>query len=131
MFPVTETEFAVTWTTFLYWGTVYVSMSHQAETATGSNEEQTTATIDDVAFVNSSKYRKAVLSALMDGPKMPSEIDIPDNENPIAHVSRSLQELREREFVELLVEDDRQKGRYYGMTELGEAVTEHNLFDPV
>ena len=40
----------------------------------------------------------------------------------IAHVSRALQRLRERELVDLLVSDDRKKGRVYGLTDRGRNV---------
>ena len=42
----------------------------------------------------------------------------------VAHISRALQRLRERSLVELLVSEDRKKGRVYGLTERGSAVWE-------
>lgn len=76
---------------------------------------------DDVSFVISSRYRVAVLKRLAEGPSTPSQI-ASDADIGIAHVSRALQRLRERELVDLLVSDDRKKGRVYGLTEEGRAV---------
>jgi len=76
---------------------------------------------DDVSFVISSRYRVAVLKRLADGPSTPSQI-ASDEDVGIAHVSRALQRLRERELVDLLVSDDRKKGRVYGLTDQGDTV---------
>lgn len=76
---------------------------------------------DDLSFVISSQYRKVVLQRLATGPATPSQIAT-DTEMGIAHISRALQRLRERELVELLVSDDRTKGRIYGLTEYGNEV---------
>lgn len=73
---------------------------------------------DDVSFVISSRYRTAVLQRLAVGPATPSQIAA-DADVGISHVSRALQRLRDRELVELLVSDDRKKGRVYGLTEYG------------
>lgn len=74
---------------------------------------------DDVSFVIASTYRSAVLERLVRGPATPSMIGS-ETEIEIAHISRALQELRERSLVELLVSDDRRKGRVYGITEYGD-----------
>jgi DNA-binding MarR family transcriptional regulator len=76
---------------------------------------------DDVSFVISSQYRIAVLRQLSQGPATPSRI-ADRCDCGIAHISRALQELRERDLVELLVSEDRRKGRVYGMTEDGQTV---------
>jgi predicted transcriptional regulator len=78
---------------------------------------------DDVSFVISSQYRTAVLKRLAVGPATPSQIAT-DADVGISHISRALQRLRDREMVELLVSDDRKKGRVYGLTEDGTAVWE-------
>jgi DNA-binding MarR family transcriptional regulator len=78
-------------------------------------------TWDEISFVISSTYRVATLERLSTGPATPSQI-AKDVDIGIAHVSRALQELRERALVELLVSDDRKKGRVYGITEQGESV---------
>ncbi|MEF8785613.1 MAG: winged helix-turn-helix domain-containing protein [Haloarculaceae archaeon] len=78
---------------------------------------------DDISFVISSRYRVASLRRLADGPATPSQIAA-DEDVGIAHVSRALQALRDRELVELLVSDHRKKGRVYGLTDPGEATWE-------
>lgn len=78
---------------------------------------------DDVSFVISSRYRIAVLRRLATGPATPSQIAT-DADVGIAHVSRALQRLRDRSLVDLLVSDDRKKGRVYGLTERGRTVWE-------
>lgn len=74
---------------------------------------------DEVGYVISSKYRIAVLDRLSTGPSTPSGI-ADDTGFSIAHVSRALQGLRDRDLVELLVSDDRKKGRVYGITDRGD-----------
>ena len=78
---------------------------------------------DDIGFVISSRYRVIVLGRLVEGPATPSRI-AEDSEFAIAHVSRTLGKLRERALVELLVPEDRKKGRVYGITERGRNVWE-------
>jgi len=78
---------------------------------------------DEVSFVISSRYRVIVLKRLAEGPSTPSQI-ASDADVGIAHVSRALQRLRERDLVDLLVSDDRKKGRVYGLTEPGRDVWE-------
>lgn len=78
---------------------------------------------DAVSFVISSQYRIAVLRQLSQGPATPSRI-ANQCDCGIAHISRALQELRERDLVELLVSEERRKGRVYGVTEAGRAVWE-------
>lgn len=78
---------------------------------------------DEVSYVISSSYRVTVLQRLADSPAMPSRI-ASDTGRAITHVSRALQGLRERGLVELLVSEDRHKGRVYGITEHGAAIWE-------
>lgn len=78
---------------------------------------------DDVSYVISSRYRIATLRRLADGPATPSRI-ADDTSLSVAHVSRALQELREHTLVELLVSEDRKKGRVYGITDRGNQVWE-------
>jgi len=78
---------------------------------------------DEVSYVISSSYRVVVLQRLADSPATPSRIAA-DTDRPITHVSRALQGLREHDLVDLLVSEDRQKGRVYGITEKGETVWE-------
>ncbi|WP_411966389.1 ArsR family transcriptional regulator [Haloferax sp. YSMS24] len=76
---------------------------------------------DDVGFVISSRYRVDVLERLDEGPATPTQI-ASDAKQPVAHVSRALQELRERSIVELLVPEDRTKGRVYGIADDAEGL---------
>jgi len=73
---------------------------------------------DRIGFIRSSQYREIVLEALDDQPATPSDIATA-TDIEIQHVSRSLRELRERDIVELLVDESRQKGRIYGITDVG------------
>jgi DNA-binding transcriptional ArsR family regulator len=73
---------------------------------------------DDASFVLASQYRVAVLDRLASGPAIPSQIAT-DTEIAISHVSRALTDLRERSLVALLVSEERQKGRVYGLTDRG------------
>lgn len=79
---------------------------------------------DHTGYVTASEYRQLVLTELQSQPATPSTLgDRCDLK--ITHVSRALNELRERELVELLVPEERRKGRIYGATDLGEEVEEH------
>ncbi len=78
---------------------------------------------DEIGFVISSRYRVAVLRRLDEGPTTPSRI-AEDSGFAIAHISRALRRLRDRDLVELLVSEDRKKGRVYGITEKGERIWE-------
>lgn len=73
---------------------------------------------DGIGFVISSQYRFLVLDRLSENPATPSQI-ADDEDVDIASVSRALSSLRERGLVELLVSEDRRKGRVYGITEAG------------
>ena len=76
---------------------------------------------DEISYVISSQYRIDVLEQLSDGPSTPSQI-ASDTGNSIAHVSRALGDLRKRDLVDLLVSEERTKGRVYGTTDKGETV---------
>lgn len=78
---------------------------------------------DAVGFIRSSGYREAVLEALEDGPETPKDL-AQSSDVGIAHVSRALGEMRDRDVVELLVDEDTRKGRIYALTEKGEEVAE-------
>jgi DNA-binding MarR family transcriptional regulator len=78
---------------------------------------------DDISYIISSQYRIVTMRRLDVGPATPSQIAT-DADVGIAHVSRALRGLRERSLVDLLVSDDRKKGRVYGLTEHGTAVWE-------
>ncbi len=76
---------------------------------------------DTVSFVLASSYREDVLQNLVAGPSTPSQI-ASETDHAMSHISRALSELRDNELVELLVSEDRKKGRVYGSTEMGAEV---------
>ena len=87
---------------------------------------------DSISYIISSRYRIAVLDRLASGPATPSLIaDHADDH--MAHISRAIGELRDESLVELLVSEDRRKGRVYGMTEQAQAswqvIEEQDLLD--
>ena len=77
--------------------------------------------LDMVGFVTASRYRRLVLARLAKSPTKPSVI-AEDQGLPIANVSRALNGLRDRDLVELLVPEERRKGRIYGLTQKGRDV---------
>ncbi|MFB6142263.1 MAG: hypothetical protein ABEJ30_02845 [Halorientalis sp.] len=82
-----------------------------------------------VGYVRSSQYRDDTLCYLFDeGPSMPSEI-ASGTDHVLPHVSRALSELREEGAVEVLVPEETQRGRIYGLSATGEAVAEQHLGD--
>ena len=87
---------------------------------------------DQIGFVISSQYRVTVLDRLSESPATPSQI-ASDESVGIASVSHALSSLRERGLVNLLVSEDRRKGRVYGITEDGaeiwEEITRQGLAD--
>lgn len=78
---------------------------------------------DRASFVIASKYREVVIDELSTGAATPSAI-AERNGQGIAHISRALQELRDEGVVELLVSEDRTKGRIYGLTDEGDEITD-------
>lgn len=78
---------------------------------------------NEVSFVISSRYRIVVLRRLDTGRATPSQI-ASDADVGIAHVSRALKGLQEKGLVELLVSEDRKKGRVYGLTTDGQDIWE-------
>lgn len=88
-----------------------------------ASDQHSTEQWDEYSFVVSSTYRAEVMDRLATGPATPSQIAT-DAEVRITHVSRALQELCEQGLVDLLVSDDRKKGRVYGLNKDGRAVSE-------
>jgi len=78
---------------------------------------------DAIGFVISSQYRVAVLRHLAEGPATPSRV-ADEEDYQISHISNALTTLRERSMVELLVPENRKKGRIYGLTPKGQRVWE-------
>jgi DNA-binding transcriptional ArsR family regulator len=77
-----------------------------------------------LGYVDASTYRTDVLHSLAEGPATPKRLAETVGAE-ITHVSRALQELRDRDLVELLVPEARRKGRVYGATDKGERVATH------
>lgn len=73
---------------------------------------------DGISFVFSSTYRKEVLKQLTVGPATTSQI-ANRRDISMSHASRALGQLREQDLVELLVSEERRKGRVYGITDRG------------
>lgn len=79
---------------------------------------------DKVGYVISSKYRIAVLEVLESGPTTPTGI-AEETDLGITHISRALGRLYDRDVIELVVPEDKKKGRLYALTEKGERVANH------
>lgn len=74
-----------------------------------------------VGYVLASDYRERVLAVLADAEATPVEIHERTGIE-FGSVSTSLTGLREHGMVELLVPEERRKGRVYGTTEKGDRV---------
>lgn len=80
---------------------------------------------DLVSYVTSSQYRMETVAELSNGPATPSAVGANiETSGSTGHASRAISELEEKGLVELLVSEDRKKGRYYGLTDTGEDVAE-------
>lgn len=78
---------------------------------------------DEIGYVISSTYRVKVIRRLADSPAPTSKI-AEDTDCATSHVSRALHDLRDRGLVDLLVPEDRKKGRIYGITDRGREIWE-------
>jgi DNA-binding MarR family transcriptional regulator len=92
-------------------------------------DTDTDTNTDDLAthlsYCLSSEYRLAVLDALGEGAATPSTI-AEESGCDIAHISRSLQVLRERDLVTLIVPEDTKKGRLYELADRGQTLVERH-----
>jgi DNA-binding HxlR family transcriptional regulator len=79
--------------------------------------------MDAVGHVTGSQYRLTVVDELAAQVATPSDLEARTGVD-LSHCSRALNELREEDVVTLLVDEDRTKGRYYGLTEFGEEVVD-------
>jgi len=91
-----------------------------------ASAEPTEETLEQVSYIISSTYREMVIDDLTDGMSTPGKI-AHNQDSSIAHVSRALNEMRERDLVQLMVPEERQKGRIYALTEKGEQAGKHAL----
>lgn len=73
----------------------------------------------DAGYVKGSKHRMAVMRRLAESPAIPKDIKR-DTDRPYSRVSDALDDLRSEGLVELLVPEEQQKGRLYGLTDRGE-----------
>jgi DNA-binding HxlR family transcriptional regulator len=106
------------------WDGTYAAYQRNEQQKPGNREGRAVSyDWDEIGFVISSQYRVAVLRRLSSTPSTPSQI-AKEADCSIAHISRALHELREKELVELLVSEERRKGRVYGITETGQAIWE-------
>ncbi|WP_411963333.1 winged helix-turn-helix domain-containing protein [Haloferax sp. YSMS24] len=88
-----------------------------------------TETWDSAGYIASSRYRLTVCDYLAEhGSGLPSRIAA-ETDLAQPHVSRALSELREQGIAELLVPESQQKGRLYGLTDLGELAYERVALD--
>lgn len=71
-----------------------------------------------IGYIVSSKYRVMVIKHLQSNPKTPTQISRSEK-TQISHISRALQQLREKDLVELLVSEEQKKGRIYSTTGKG------------
>lgn len=78
---------------------------------------------DGLGHVAASDHRETTVRRLTDSPATPSVI-AEDIGLDTSHVSRALKSLRGKDLVELLVDEDRRKGRVYALTAEGEEVVE-------
>lgn len=79
---------------------------------------------EDAAFIIRSPHRTEVIGRLAEGNAIPSQIR-EDTGLEYSRVSDSLNSLRERGLVDLLVPDDTKRGRLYSITERGEKSWEY------
>lgn len=74
---------------------------------------------EDAAWVAMSPHRTKVLGRLMEGNALPSQIK-EDTDQEYSRISEALKSLRNRELVELLVDENQKRGRLHGVTDRGE-----------
>jgi len=72
---------------------------------------------NNYGYVLASKYRKAILKALTERPRTPTEIANQLKCN-VSHVSRSLRELQKRNLIKC-INPHRRKGKVYDATDKG------------
>jgi len=91
-----------------------------------ANDQPSEEIMDSVAAIVSSQYREYAVAALQDGPKTPTKVvEFHNDEVDMAHISRALGDLRDMGVVDLLVPEERKKGRIYGLTNDGETAAEY------
>ncbi|MEM3389430.1 MAG: winged helix-turn-helix domain-containing protein [Candidatus Bathyarchaeia archaeon] len=82
------------------------------------------ATLDwqKYSYVIASKYRKRIITSLLDSPKTPKQLS-DQTKIYMSHISRTLRDLKERNIVECLIPYGR-KGKLFSLTSEGRAIAE-------
>ena len=78
---------------------------------------------DDASYVVRSPHRTTVLQRLAEGAAIPAQIR-DDNGLEYSRISEAADKLRDRDLIDLLVDEDTKRGRLYAVTEQGEDVLE-------
>jgi DNA-binding MarR family transcriptional regulator len=74
---------------------------------------------EDAAFVVRSPHRTTVLQRLSEGAAIPAQIR-KDTELEYSRISEAVNHLRDRDLIDLMVDEDTKRGRLYSITERGE-----------
>lgn len=72
-----------------------------------------------LSYITNSRYRTDVVLELEDGMSTPARITEEKGYENMSNASRALLELEEKGLVELMVDEDTKKGRFYDLTEAG------------
>lgn len=81
---------------------------------------------EDAAFVVSSPNRTTVLQRLSNGNAIPSQIK-DDTGLEYSRITEAMKSLRSRGLVELLVPEDTERGRIYGIKDRGKKAFEYMI----
>jgi len=91
-----------------------------------TDEERDTALTDEeldlYGFVSASTRRESIVTSLMEDPMTPTQLS-EQTDIRLNHVSNLLSELADEELVRC-VNPDRERGRVYRLTDVGETVGE-------
>lgn len=79
--------------------------------------------VDDASFVLRSTNRTAVLRRLSEGAAIPSQIREATGQ-AYSRISEAVHALRDRDLIELLVDEETKRGRVYAITSRGRDVLE-------
>ncbi|AHF98454.1 transcriptional regulator [Halostagnicola larsenii XH-48] len=78
---------------------------------------------DDASFVVRSPHRTTILQRLAEGAAIPAQIR-EDTDLEYSRITEAANKLRDRDLIDLLVDEDTKRGRLYSITEQGEEVLE-------
>lgn len=74
---------------------------------------------EDASFVVRSPHRTAVLQRLMEGAAIPAQIR-EETGQEYSRITEAANNLRKRDLIDLIVEEDTKRGRLYDITDRGE-----------